>query len=235
MEFQVGETKELNVTLTSITPPVPSIAIEQFFIGTSKLDWETGADLGIYIQIKNTGDTQVSGTVYTYDWQEWWNDPPGDDRRWTTANFTLAPGGVLRCQDKIHDLAFDKTYIRVEVVVNDVVVAETPRVYIIPGKKYTGTERIAVGECTYVAAGLAVLWYSQYSECKVWQGSYSTPPGHWGSFEYRTTQYDNKWWPAVFCVIFDPGFISGAEYECRILGGAAGAAWRSARFNFTAA
>jgi hypothetical protein len=236
LEFQAGETKDLNVALMPVASQPVDIAIEQLFIGTQKLSSQTGADCTIYIGLVNKGAGEVSGTVYIYDWQAWWGNAPGDDRRWITANFTLAPNGVFRCQDNIHELAFDETYIRVEVVVNDVVIAETPRVYIVPGKKYIGSERIAVGECTYKEPGHFVLWYSQYGVTRSWRGSYRTPPLpepyiHRASFG-RFDTYDRQSWEAVFIPIFDPEIIPGATYEANIKGGPT--AWREVYFTFIA-
>jgi hypothetical protein len=240
IEFSEGEVKELDVQLTAIAPPEPAIAISELFIGTKKRSWETGADCGFYIQLRNLGDFEVSGTVLLYDWQAWWGNPPGDERRWVVTGFTLAPGGIFRCHDKIHQLAFDNTYIRVAVVVNEIVIAESRRIYYIPGKKYTGSERIALGECTHKEPGHFVLWYSQYGMCRSWYGSYRTPPlpaeyvqrGSFGRF--RTDEYDSASWEAVFIPIFDSDIISGNKYEGHIHGGLSGGAWRECWFTFTA-
>jgi hypothetical protein len=237
IELKANETKNLNVALTPIAVPT-QIAIDQMFIGTRPpAKGSNSAVDGLYIRIKNNGAASVSGTLNIYDWQAWWEQAPGDDRLWKHPTFTIAPQKTFSYQCTFNHLVSDTTYVRAEVLVGDVIVAETPPVYIVPGKFYSGGERIAVGDCTYKAAGLSVLWYSQYSECTFWRGSYQTPETqpflHYGSFNYST--YDNKAWPAVFLPIFDSKFIAGAQYKVYILGGSPGAAQRQCIFYFTAA
>lgn len=238
IQFAAGEVKVLNVQLTPVSGP-SGLVISELFIGT-RLDTDlVTADDELYIALENPG-ASVSGIVNIYDWQAWWGNEPGDDRRCKQASFTIAAGGVFRTHGGMHHVTNDLTYFRCEVVVNNVVVLETPRIYIAPGKEYKGTQSIAVGECTYKTSGLAVLWYSQRSECRVWNGNLHTPATQpfqhyvrWGT--YRVTDYESIWWPAVFIPIIDPAFISGALYEAYISGGAAGAAWREVWFNFIAA
>ena len=238
IEFQAGEIKELNVALTPIVSE-PVITIEQMFIGTIWSLGDDGAYCGFYIQLKNTSNTEVSGILNLYDWQAWWKCPKGEDRHWAHIAFTIPPGGVSRHHEVIYEKPLDTTYFRYTVEVGGVVVTETPRIYIIPGKMYTGSEKIAVGECTHMAPGLAVLWYSQYeSVCKKWYGNYHTPVDcylneclHYEEIPPHDTDYYDimyiQYWPAVFLVIMDPNFIPGAEYHCNISG-----ANRTARFDF---
>lgn len=217
---------------------VPVITIEQMFIATRPFGYKETVDDDLYIQIRNNGTGTVSGVLNIYDWQAWWGDPPGDDRRWKYPTFTLAPGEAFSYHCGRSHKGGDTTYIRAEVVVGNVIITETPRAYFDPGKIYEGSERIAVGECNYMAPGLAVLWYSQYSECRDWDGAYHTPtvcyPGECLHYEriakHDTDDYDHQSWPAVFLVIMDPNFISGAKYHCHISGGPT--ANRTARFDF---
>src|SRR4030042_6503239 len=106
------------------------------FIGTRPYPSKGRADDRLYIRIRNLGTNSLSGVLKIYDWQAWWEQQPGDDRRWKSPVFTIAPGATFSYTCSWRHLAFDTTYIRAEVVVNDVVIAETPRVYIIPGKYY---------------------------------------------------------------------------------------------------
>lgn len=235
-----GELKELNVAMQPIAI-APQLIITELFVTTLKRSYQTGADTCYHIALKNIGSAQVSGVLNLYDWQAWWGQEPGDERRWRSPTFTILPGGTFRYRSIIHQLAFDQTYFRWTVVVNDVTILETPRIYVIPGKMYTGDQKIAVGECTYKAPGIAVVWYSQYSECNTWDGNIHTPEFRpylhdidWGT--WRTGNYGSTvWWPAIFIPIIDPQMISGATYYAYISGGGAGAAWREVWFQFTAA
>ena len=238
IEFQAGEIKELNVALTPIVSE-PVITIEQIFIGTRTYSWKDTVDDDLYIRIRNNGAGTVSGVLDIYDWQAWWGRQPGDDRLSQHPTFTLAPGEAFHYHCHWSHLGGDSTYIRAEVIVDSVIVIETPRIYFDPGKIYEGDEEIAVGECNYMAPGLAVLWYSQRSECKDWDGGYHTPIACYPSeclhsekiLKHDTDDYDHQSWPAVFLAIMDPNFISGAEYHCYISGGPT--ANRTARFDFT--
>lgn len=240
IELKAGEVKVLNVALTPIAGP-PSIIIDELFIGTRPYGYKTSADDALYIRIKNTGQGTVSGVLNIYDWQAWWEQEPGDDRRWKRPVFTLAPGEVFRYKCTWSHLAGDTTYVRAEVVVNNVIIAQTPRIYIVPGKYYTGPGKTAQGQCTYKAPGLAVLWYSQDSECNTWDGNIKTPEFRpwlhyvsWGP--WRTGNYGSTvWWPAVFVPIINPNIIPRATYYAYISGGGAGAAWREVWFNFITA
>ncbi|MGQ9545963.1 MAG: hypothetical protein ACUVTR_02190 [Dehalococcoidia bacterium] len=238
IELSAGEQKQLNVALTPIFV-APQLAITELFIATMMTISRTSADDRLYICIKNNGTSQVSGTLNVYDWQAWWEQPPGDDRRWDGADFTIAAGELFRFAARsVRHLVGDLTYMRANVIVNGVEAIATPFIYIQPGKQYTGSEEIAVGQCTYTRPGLAVLWYSQDSDCDIWEGFIHTPKSrpylhevHWGS--YKTGNYGRtESWPAVFVPIIDPKLISGATYYAYISGGSAGAAWRACRFSF---
>lgn len=238
IDLQAGEQKELNVELMPIVSE-PVIPIEQMFIGTRGYSWKDTVDDELYIRIRNNGAGTVSGILNIYDWQAWWGQPPGDDRLSREPMFTIAPGEAFSYHCHWSHLGGDSTYIRAEVIVANVIITETPRIYFDPGKKYTGGEAIAVGECNYMAPGLAVLWYSQYSECLDWDGAYHTPTVcrrteclHYGTIPlHDTDDYDHQSWPAIFLAIMDPNFISGARYYCRISGGPT--ANRTAEFEFT--
>ncbi|MGQ9545961.1 MAG: hypothetical protein ACUVTR_02180 [Dehalococcoidia bacterium] len=232
IELSAGEQKQLNVALTPIFV-APQLAITELFIATFMPIGETGADDTLYICIKNNGTTQVSATLNVYDWQAWWKHPVGDDRRWDGANFTIAAGGLFRFRaDSMPHVGGDLTYVRANVIVNDVEVIATPRIYIQPGKEYTGDDIIAVCQCTYTRPGLAVLWYSEYSDRNRWEGFIHTPESrpylhevNWGP--YKTADYgETEWWPAVFIPIIDPNLISGATYYAYITDG------RACRFSF---
>jgi hypothetical protein len=238
IELKANEVKTLNVALTPIAVPT-QIAIDQMFIGTSlKSAGSNTAIDGLYIRIKNNGAASVSGTLNIYDWQAWWGQAPGDDRLWGHPTFTIAPQETFSYQCTWNHLVSDTTYVRAEVVVNGVIITQSPCIYIIPGKRSTATEWIAEGACTYTERGLVVLWYSQSkSACNMWEGYYQTPATrpylHECTFDFET--YDGKPWYAVFLAMIDPGFISGAQYEAYVSGGAGGTGWKDVWFNFTPA
>jgi len=218
---------------TASALPTPQVAVSEFFVGTTLKPNRTSADDRLYIAIKNTGQIDISGVLNVYDWQAWWETE--DERRWRSWQFSLAPGAVYRNNCGWSHMAFDGTYIRAEVLVGGIKVAETPKVYIVPGKIYSGSEKIAVGECTHKAPGLAVLWYSQYSVTDTWRGNYRTPADppylHYRTFSLTTKDYNSNAWPGVFLAMIDPNFIRGAQYKAYILGGST--AWRDVHITFT--
>lgn len=233
IELIAGQSKELNVALTPI-PVTGGLVISKLFIGTNSWDFKDNAEDRAYVELENRGAQPISGTVMLYHWEEHWGDPPGDDQLEVKQDFTLAPGEYWRYHNLMWHRKFETAYIRLVVTVNNVVVLETPYIYFVPGKQNIGGSEEAVGECIYTTPGLAVLWYGQNrSSCKSWHGFYKTPPlgeaDHRGSFDVDT--FNGESWNAVFLVMLDPGFISGAEYRSEISGGPH---WTQAWFNFIA-
>jgi len=215
--LEPGQTKEVDVQLTPIGVEEP-ITIDELFIGTNRYSYTNQAEYGAYVRLKNSGATQLSGTVKLYDWQG------HSERPVATRNFTIPPGDVSRhwwMQWMTDDVW---GYIRVEVQIGQIIVIDTGPVHFIPGKIYMGAEVKAVGECVRSDPGSAILWYSQYSVCELWEGSYRTPPQGQGTaihlrrFKYRAKDYHNQRWAAVFLPMFDSDFISGARYEAYITG-----------------
>jgi hypothetical protein len=239
IELAAGEQRQFDMALTPV-PVAAQLAITELFICTRMDTDHVSADDRIYVGVSNLGASAVTGELNIWDWQAWWEHVPGDERLWRNPTFTILAGGIFRYAATVHHLSPDETYFRVDVRVNNAVVLETPRLYIEPGKQYTGRENIAVGACTYKAPGLAVVWYSQRSNCNTWDGNIHTPEFppfqhdvHWGT--YRTGNYGTTvWWPAVFVPIIDPKIIAGATYYAYISGGGAGGAWRECWFNFVA-
>lgn len=217
----------------------PAIAISELFICTNSWTAQANAENRAYFSVENCGTVALSGTVKLYHWEEHWGDPPGEDKLDVNQNFNLAPGETFRYHNLMWHRKFEDAYIRLEVVINNQIVLETPYIYYVPGKKYTGGESIAVGECTHKVPGMAVLWYSQRSSCKSWEGSIrtplSSPYAHKVDFDFGTGSYNGEWWSGIFIPIIDSNIVSGATYKAHILGGGAGAAWRSVDFTFVAA
>lgn len=211
------------------------LQITELFVGTRPNPAPSNPDDRIYVRVKNNGQEDVYVNCDIYDWQAWWEEPVGSDRRWRKGG-TIPAGGFKDFTQQIRHVAGDTTYFRVEILVNDVVVIDVPRFYIIPGKIYTGSTWIAVGECTYKRTGMVVLWYSQSGTCSIWDGSYFYPPGRLGypvyhqSFTFRTR--DGSSWPAVFIPIFDENLTSTQLWEARFSGGYAGGGWKEVYFEF---
>jgi len=232
IELLPGQSYPLNVHLTPASL-IGQIIIDEMFFGSRLEPSGSGSEVQLYIRIRNVGENTISGRLKIYDWQEWWNQPPGDDRRWRNWSFTLAPDEVYRSWCHWSFLNFDKTYVRAEIEAYDQIIAETSRIYIMPGKHWTGAG--AKGECVHKEPGLVVFWFAMGGWSQYWDSYHRRPPT--GSYDYlsrwykfRSSDYNNETWPTVFLVIPDDDFIGGRTYKADVSPGGSPDVY----FNFTA-
>ena len=120
-------------------------------------------------------------------------------------------------------------------VVNDVVITETPRFYIEPGKSYLGAGRR--GECIQTGPGFALFWTSAGGNYGSLSQYHRRPPTGYDDYvsdflHFKYTDYADDSWQTAFLVVPDDDFIGGREYLACIMTGWLGAP--DVYFNFMA-
>ena len=236
--LEPGELRELNAQLTPIGVVGPVVVEEMFFATKLRTSGYDSSDVHTYIRIRNMGQQAiVDGKLNVYYWQEWWNQPEGDDQNWQSGTLNLQPGEEYRMRARNRVLMNgDKTYARADVVVNEVVITETPRFYIQPGKSYLGAG--ARGECIQAGPGFALFWYSTGGNYGGWSTYHRRPPTGEADYvsrflHFKYTDYRaGDSWQTAFLVVPDDDFIGSRAYLCNIMSGWMGSP--EAYFNFTA-
>jgi len=226
--IEAGQTIDLGqITLTPVAPPAPLVTVTQVFACTTpiRINGITGDDT-MYVTVKNNSSDSLHVNCYIYDWQDWWGQPEGDDRRWRKGA-TIAAGASYTFRQAVrHGPGYNKTYFRAEILVGGQIIINIPRFYIEPAKITTKTVE---GACTYKEPGMVVLWYSQESECNSWDALYRYPPRQpeWSSPTLRFRTNDTRSYPAVFLPIWDENLKRANLWEACIFG------WRAVWFTFT--
>jgi hypothetical protein len=232
MEFQANEIKELNVALKPLVTGTPLTVTKIFICPVSSLDDPESEDT-LYLGVRNDSPTALAVHCHVYEWGAYYPSPT--EQYWALAEVTIPAGGEHLFRTYGAHLKNYTVYYRVELLVNDVVVVSIPKIYFTAGKVYIGGEAIAVGQCTYKAPGMVVLWYSQRSYCNSWRGNYHYPQIQ--PYEYskpiKLSIQDGNRYPAVFIPIWDERFLSVGSWQAYISGGGSGSAHRGVHFNFT--
>jgi len=213
MEFQAGETKELNIALTPTGGGGGELVVYDVFL-TTNYDPPSAADNYIHARIRNDGATVQTRQITAYYWESWMTLDQAPHR---TQIVTVNPGQTIEYLEHFHGNDYTEYSMAVWLAGDWTEQPLTPHLNFQAGYHL---RRPVLAEAHAVEVGFdyAILRYAQYSTCKKWEYDLKTPPTR--PFE----QYLEGLWRtnSAYCAFWlIPNLIQGRLYEAHCSGGTA--------------